>query len=66
MPKLSLKPDELVVESFATRRAGAPRGTAFAHGDTMQAPDDPFNDPMLATVSCHGTCDDVCNDTRVC
>lgn len=56
MRKLSLKLDELVVESFAAANSGAPRGTAYAHGDTVAEPDN-GTDPVAATRSCMGTCD---------
>jgi hypothetical protein len=62
MRKLSLNPDQLRVESFATQPVPDGRGTVAAHaGSVLNCPPGPTDPPACGTVmrmSCYASCTD--------
>lgn len=60
MRKLSLRLDDLAVQSFATDTLRGARGTARAHADTVLQPDDAGNpvdtEPGMNCFTCELSC----------
>lgn len=61
MQKLRLDPEQLKVETFATRRGGEPaRGTVRGHDDTVYSCPDPTLYACNPTDKNYDTCDISC------